>query len=348
MAYTTINKSTDYFNPKSYTGTGGEVAVTGVGHQPDFTWIKSMNATEGHVLTDSVRGVTKYMISNATGVEVTNTDTLRSFNSDGFTIGPAGVTGSNNINYVSWNWKAGTAVSGNTSGSGTYKTYTGSVNTTSGFSIITYTGNGSAGHTIPHHLGVAPKFIIVKSRTTAGENWIVYHSSRGATAYLILASNGGSYSSVNAWNNTTPTSTVFSIGGQGGDCNRNGENYVAYCFAEKQGFSKFGKYLGNNSTDGTFTYLGFKPAFIMIKKTSGSSDWAMFDNKRQGYNVANNLLYPNNTTADTTGTFLDLLSNGFKMRTTASWSNDNGSDYYYMAWAEAPLVASNGVAATAR
>ena len=344
MAFTTINKSTDYFNTVLYQSNNGSAqSITGVNFQPDFLWVKDRTAGGGHVLVDAVRGSTKMLSSNSTSVEVTRSDQVTSFDSNGFSLG---ADSGNFINYstnnnVSWNWKANGPGSSNTDGS---ITSTVSVNTTSGFSIVKYTGTGNGGvNTVGHGLGVIPKVIIIKALTTT-QGWYQYHEILGNTKVIDFT--GAAAVTNDYWSDTTPTASVFNVIGNtvvGGNY-----DYIAYCFAEKQGYSKFGSYTGNGNADGTFTYLGFKPAFIMIKKTSGSSDWAMFDNKRQGYNVANNLLYPNNTTSDTTGTFLDLVSNGFKMRTTATWSNASGASYIYMAFAEAPLVSTNGNAATAR
>ena len=344
MAYTTINKSTAHFNTKIYTGntTAGH-SITGVGFQPDFTWVKKRNATTNHFLFDAIRGATKAIRSNGTNAEETQANAVTAFGSDGFTVGNDGDV--NGGNMASWNWKAGTAVSGNTSGSGSYKTYTGSVNTTSGFSIIKYTGNGTAGHTIPHRLGAVPKMIIVK-KTSATADWMVYHHSLGNNKHLHL--NTTDAQANGQWNSTTPTSSVFSVDGDQ-KVNQNSATYIAYCFAEKQGYSKFGSYVGNNNVDGTFVYTGFSPAFIMVKKTSASGNgWQLRDNKRTPYgNETKNLMYASATSAEQTTDGFDFLSNGFKWRNQAGDCNGNG-DYIYMAFAEAPLVGTNNVPCTAR
>ena len=345
MAYSTIIKPTDYFNTKLYTGTGASSqAQTGVGFEPSFVWIKSRSTSEGHVLADAVRGVTKYLISNTTSAQVTNTDTVKSFDSDGYTIGPAGVTGGNGVTFASWNWKAGTAVSGATTGSGTAKTYTGSVNTTAGFSIINYIGNSGSGHEIPHRLGVTPKMIIVKCLNQA-QGWTVYHQSLGSGTpqnyWIRLDETGGQTSASDIWNNTAPNATNFTVGDS--DNVNGGLNYIAYCFADVPGFSKMGSYRGNGNANGTFVYTGFKPAFIILKtSTIASNDWVMFDNKRLGYNVSNDSLKPNSASTEQTGLDIDLLSNGFKLRGAQNDINGNGGTYIFMAFAETPFVANSG------
>ena len=341
MAYTTIPKSSLHFTPELYVGTGSSRTISTLNFQPDWVWIKNRGTTDRHSLFDAVRAAPNMLTSNANEAQSAQPSELTAFNANGFTVNNATSVNGSSANYVSWNWKANGVGSANTDGS---ITSTVSTNTTSGFSIVKYTGTGNGGvNTVGHGLGVIPKVIIIKALTTT-QGWYQYHESLGNTKVIDFTTAAAVTNDY--WSDTTPTASVFNVIGNtvvGGNY-----DYIAYCFAEKQGYSKFGSYTGNGNADGTFTYLGFKPAFIMIKKTSGSSDWAMFDNKRQGYNVANNLLYPNNTTSDTTGTFLDLVSNGFKMRTTATWSNASGASYIYMAFAEAPLVSTNGNAATAR
>ncbi len=352
MAYTTINKSSDYFNTKLYTGNGtlGH-AITGVGHQPDFVWIKNRDATNRHTLHDVVRGVTKRLRTDGTDAEDT-TDPFTSFDSDGFTLNSTGggING-NTENYVSWNWKAGTGQgSSNTDGS-INTTYT-SVNTTAGFSISKYTGTSSSA-TVGHGLGVAPKMIITK-QLSGTSSWGVYHVSRGNGVGMILNETGTGASSSTYWNNTSPTSSVFSIGSDA-VCNANGQDFIAYCFAEKTGYSKIGSYTGNGNADGTFVYTGFKPAFIFSKRSDAAGqNWTIWDNKRSssgGGNAINKILHPNVTNPDNTADDTDFLSNGFKLRATALGMNASGGTYIYMAIAEEPLVANSGtsgVPATAR
>ncbi len=346
MAYTTINKSTDYFNTKLYTGTGAENAVTGVGFQPDFTWLKNRATTNHHTLFDAVRGANKVIYSNLDAIQYTVTQELKSFDSDGFTVGTeASANGSGN-GIASWNWKANGQGSSNTDGS-INTTYT-SASTTSGFSIVKYTGTGSNA-TVGHGLGSVPKMIIVKCLDQT-HWWFTYHIGMGNDRHITLnTANAQSGTSSVYWNNTTPTSSVFSIGTDTG-VNQSGQDYIAYCFAEKTGFSKFGSYTGNGSTDGAFIYTGFKPAFIITKRTDSGDFWMMQDSARTPTNVANKYFQANDSAAESTtnDVALDMLSNGFKLRNTGAHYNGSGGSYIYIAFAEAPLVGSNNVPANAR
>ena len=346
MAYSSILKPSLYMNTKLYTGDGAAShAITGVGFQPDWVWLKNRSGADNNSLNDVVRGANKNLVSNNANSEATTTDQLMSFNSDGFTVGASGSANTNGNNFVGWNWKAGTAVSGSTTGSGTAKTYTGSVNTTSGFSIIKYTGNGTAGHTIPHHLGAAPQMIIVKALST-NDDWMVGHTAAGFNQFMILNSTARDATGTQ-FNSTVPTSSVFSIGSNN-NMNQNNNSFVAYSFTNIKGFSKFGGYTGNGNADGTFVYTGFKPAFVMVKLVSAAGeDWFICDNKREGYNAENNRLLPNLNSAESTDSPIDIVSNGFKARTSGANVNA-GEDYLYAAFAEEPLVASNFNVATAR
>jgi len=337
MAYTTINKSTDYFNTKLISGNGGTQSITGVGHQPDFTWIKSRSRVDPHSLTDSVRGVASQLDSSLTSAPTTHSDAITSFDSDGFSLGSQADVNRSGTTFASWNWKANGAGSANTDGS---VNSTVSVNTTAGFSIVSYTGNGNATDTIGHGLGAVPKMIIVK-KLSGVSTWNVYHQAIGNTGALYLNTNDGTTTSSGFWNNTSPTSSVFTY---------NTTNpHIAYCFAEKTGYSKFGSYTGNGSTDGTFVYTGFKPAFLMIKRTDNTSNYLLYDNKREGYNQANDYLNPDSSNAEGGGdNYLDLLSNGFKTRVASQSINVSGASYIYMAFASAPLVGTNNVPCTAR
>tara|TARA_R110000803_G_scaffold126244_1_gene193717 strand:+ start:657 stop:1688 length:1032 start_codon:yes stop_codon:yes gene_type:complete len=343
MAYTTINKSTDYFNTKLYTGNGSTNAITGVGFQPDWIWIKSRSDTSNHRIYDYIRGGTKTLYSNLTNDEGTNSDAITSFNSDGFTLGGNAQSNGNGLSLASWNWKANGQGSSNTDGS-INTTYT-SVNTTAGFSIVSYTGNGTSGATVGHGLGVKPSMFIVKGRNIA-EQWEVYHTSLGATKNLSLDSTNAAATQSSRWNNTEPTTSVFSLGNSGAT-NNNGNTYIAYCFAEKKGYSKFGSYTGNGNADGTFVYTGFKPAFLIIKKTNAAKNWFLHDDKRLGYNPSNSYVNPNLSAAEYAGTDLDIVSNGFKMKSTGGGHNENGHTYIYMAFGQS-LVGSNNVPCTAR
>ncbi len=340
MAYTTIKKPSDYFNTKLYTGNGGTLNITGVGFQPDFTWIKSRVAAHSHLLQDAVRGVLQTLNSNDNSADDTISNGLTAFGTDGFTVGGNGSFNSNTDNYVSWNWKAGTTGSGTTGGSGTAKAYSYSVNTTAGFSIVKYAGNGSAGHTIPHHLGVVPKMIIIKDLND-NEAWRVYHAGLGNFAkWLELNSTAGETTDSSVFDNV-PTSSGFLVG-SANPVNNATHDYIAYCFANVQGFSKFGSYVGNGNADGTFVYTGFKPAFVMVKASSTSSyDWVILDNKRDTFNVANESLYANLSNAEATSNDTDFLSNGFKLKSTAAGNNGSGTTYTYMCFAEEPLVGDN-------
>ena len=339
MAYTTINKSSSFQNQVLYTGNGSTQSVTGVGFQPDFTWCKQRNTTRNHGLFDAVRGVTKILYSNDNATQGTAATSLTSFNSDGFSCGGETETNQNGGTYVAWNWKAGGGQgSSNTDGS-INTTYT-SVNTTSGFSISSYTGTGSNA-TVGHGLGAVPKMIIVKETIGSANDWTVYHVTQGSTTRGIL-NEINAWGSNTAWNNTTPTSSVFSIG-SGSVTNRSGSTYTAYCFADIEGFSKMGSYVGNGNADGPFVYTGFKPAFVMAKKTTATGGWQLRDNKRTPTgNLTNNLMYANATSAEQTTDGVDFLSNGWKLRNSAGDSNASGDTYIYMAFGQT-LVGTNNI-----
>jgi len=343
MAYTTIKKSSDYFNTKLYTGNGSTGhAITGVGFQPDWLWIKERSSTSSHFIYDAIRGVNVKLSSNTTDADSTVADSMTSFDSDGFTVGNNGATNENGQTVVAWNWLASNTTASNTDGS---ISSTVSANTTSGFSIVKWTGT-EANATIGHGLGVAPSMIIIKN-TEKATSWVVYHKSLGATKALYLESTGASSTTPVFFNNTEPTSSVFTVGTNDG-ANGNGQINIAYCFAEKQGFSKFGSYVGNGSINGTFIYTGFKPALVILKRTeSAGTDWNLVDNKRAGYNPDNYFLAPNSSGAENSvNDIVDLLSNGFKLTSASGASNASGGSYIYMAFAAEPLVGDNP--ATAR
>tara|TARA_A100000171_G_C2127083_1_gene144213 strand:+ start:665 stop:1705 length:1041 start_codon:yes stop_codon:yes gene_type:complete len=346
MAYTTINKSSLHFNTKLYTGTASSNALTGINFSPSWVWIKRRDGTYNHNLYDAVRGVTKEINSNNANAESTVAQGLTAFGTDGFTLGSDDQSNASGDTFVAWNWKAGTTGSGTTGGSGTAKSYSYSVNTTSGFSIVKYEGNGTNNHQIPHHLGAVPKMIIFKNEQD-GYGWDVYHVSMGNAKRMYLSATNAETSATNFLYSTTPTSTYINLG-DAGHTNHSGTSHIAYVFAEKTGFSKFGSYTGNGSTDGSYIHLGFKPAWIMVKRTDTAKPWMMYDNKRIGYNPDNNQLQANDSVAEATNDFLDIVSNGFKVRTTDSTMNTSSGSYIYMAFAEAPLVGSNNVPCTAR
>ena len=344
MAYTTINKSTDYFNTILYTGTGNTgQGQTGVGFQPDMTWIKCRSHAQSHMVQDAVRGATKQIFPKTNGADKSWTNGLTSFDSDGFTVAGSDEGGASSKTYVAWNWKANGAGSANTDGS--INTTSTSVNNTSGFSISKYTGTGSNA-TVGHGLGKVPKVIIFK-KLNSSDNWFNYHEPLGNTKRLLLSTNDAEATSAGYFNSTTPTSSVFSLGTNGGN-NQSGDDYVAYCWSEIYGFSKFGSYLGNGNADGSFIYTGFKPAMVIIKLYStGSENWRIFDNKRIGYNPNNYKLYPSLNNTEGTSDLIDLYSNGFKPRSTSVEFNGSGNGYIYMAFGQS-LVGSNNVPFTAR
>jgi hypothetical protein len=345
MAYTDIDKSDDYFNTVLYTGTGATNAITGVGFQPDFFWFKNRGGNY-HVLGDSIRGITKFLYSNDTSAEVTNTTVIDSLDADGYTLGnnsnASEVVNISPNSMVSWNWLGGGAGVSNTDGS---ITSTVSANTTSGFSVVGWTGTGANG-TIGHGLGTAPAMIIVKARG-AVKDWMVGHNSLGWTKYINLNTTSASSTASTVWQDTTPDSDKFSVGSSS-DVNTSSTTMIAYCFAEKKGFSKFGSYTGNGNADGTFVYTGFKPAFVMLKRTNDTAHWQMQDSKRIGFNPENERLYASDSAAEQTINFIDLLSNGFKCITTDAGANGSGDNFIYMAFAENPFVTSTSIPTTAR
>jgi len=358
MAYTNIDDPSAYFQTATYTGTGSSGnAITNDGNsdlQPDLVWIKQRNgqATQ-HQLVDSTRGTTKYLEPNAgiNASEITSTDKLTSFNTDGFTLG---ADASNVVNqsggylYAGWQWKCnGGTTSSNTSGT---ITSTVQANTDAGLSIVTYTGNQTSGQTIGHGLGVTPDVVISKSRnaTYYYTRWYVYHKSLSTNYHLFLDYTVGEQNgNGNYYTDSNFSSTVFGVGNDPYGPNVNNNNYVAYCFAEKQGYSKFGKYTGNGNANGPFVYTGFKPAFVLIKNASATTSWRIFDTKRLGYNPDNNPLYANGN-PEGTADEIDIYSNGFKAITTNSEVNGNGNKFIYMAFAENPFVTSTGIPTTAR
>jgi len=346
MAYTTIPKPTDYFNTKLYSGNASTNAITGVGFQPDMTWLKQRNGTPDHYLFDAVRGVLNYLTPNLATQQQANVVSLTAFNSDGFTLGSNGQINASSSSNVSWNWKANGAGSANTDG--TINTIKTSANTTSGFSMSTYTGTGSNA-TVGHGLGKVPKVIMVKNLSVGETDWMVYHASLGATKNMRLNNTDAIATSSAMWNNTTPTSSLFYLSNNG-NVNASGQAFIAYCFADVQGFSKMGSYKGNGNADGTFVYTGFKPAWVMIKNTTSSASWNITDAKRDTFNVAGKGLFANETTAESAiaGREIDFLSNGFKIRTSGGEKNTSGNIYIYMAFAEEPFVSTNGQPATAR
>jgi hypothetical protein len=348
MAFTTINKSSDHFKAIKYTGTGSSNAITGVGHQPDFLWIKKANGVEHHILIDAVRGLDKQIYSSHTSSEDTNAQSVTAVGADGFTVGTNAQTNANSSIFIAQLWKAGGG-SGSANADGSISS-TVSTNTTAGFSIVKWVGTG-ANATIGHGLGVAPSLLISKNYDTA-TNWYVYHKSLGATKNVRLNLTNASATETAVWNDTAPTNSVFSVG-TNTSVNNSGDNTITYCFAEKKGFSKFGTYKGNGSSDGVFVYTGFKPAWVMTKysHSGGTGSWLMYNTGLNPTNKDQFFHHEANTTAtwvDNTDR-VDLYSNGFKfVDSTNSDSNTSGGYYVYMAFAEAPFVGTNNIPATAR
>ena len=342
-----INKPNLHFNTLlrtgNYSGGGGTTAITGVGFAPGLMWEKKRNGTSIHSWLDQVRGNGKQLQSESTGAETT-TSQYASIDSDGFTVNNSADYGTSS-NLVSWHWKANGAGSSNSDGS---TTATVSANTTAGFSIVSWTGTGSA-TTLGHGLGTTPQVILVKNRSEV-YGWQMYHPGLGGNnKYISINSSDAVATDTASWNNTAPTSSVFSVGASDAN-NKNTNNIIAYCYAEKKGYSKFGSYEGNGNANGTFIYTGFKPSFVLIKNITDAGElWEMFDNKRIGYNPKNHRLYAStNDAEDTSAERLDLLSNGFKIRTTGSHVNESGDTMIYMAFAENPIVGSNNIPTTAR
>lgn len=335
----------DYFNTVLYTGTGSALDVNTVGFQPDWVWLKQRNAADNHVLFDSVRGAATELYSNLTNAESGSTGSLTAFDSAGFNLGNSGDLGRYNESsstYASWNWKAGTAFSNDASATGVGSIdSSGSVNTDVGFSIISWTGTG-ANATVAHGLGAIPKMYIVKRRDADGYSWAVYNSTLGATKQLRLSGTNAEITTADIWNNTEPTSSVFSIG-TNTDSNASSGTYIAYCFASVDGYSKFGSYTGNGNADGSFVYTGFRPAFVLIKSTSAVESWNLFDTARDPSNLTTQNLNPNVSNAESDASSgaraIDILSNGFKLRGANSAVNDG--TYIYLAFAEQPFKYAN-------
>tara|TARA_R100001440_G_scaffold57689_1_gene77551 strand:- start:1191 stop:2252 length:1062 start_codon:yes stop_codon:yes gene_type:complete len=353
MAYTTIDKPQDYFNTLIYSGDGSSSSArTGVGFQPDWMWFKRRDGSGTHAVFDIVRGtngtVYRRMLPQDSGAEDTASGTVLAIGSDGFTLGNDSNINQSGETYVSWNWLGSNTTATNTDGD---LNSTVSVNTTAGFSIVGYTGTATTGVTVGHGLGQKPDMIILKNRGPDIASWPVYHSSLGASKYISLNGTTGVTSNTTRWNGTEPTSSVFTLGSSGdvkGDSS--GETFIAYCFAEKKGYSKIGSYTGNGSSDGTFVYTGFKPAWLIVKQSSSSGEsWILTDNKRSSFNEVNRRLFANNTQGENTSSRpIDYLSNGFKNRNSDAQMNSDGATYIFMAFAENPFVTSSGVPGMAR
>jgi len=346
MAYSSIVKPSDYFNTLLYTGNATGSTARTVGFDPDWIWVKNRGGADNHYLMDKVRGLDWNLETNNSDAQARDY-LISGTTSTGWTSSNSGEINANNGTFVAWNWKANGAGSSNTDGT---ITSTVSANTTAGFSIVKYVGNSTAGATVGHGLGVAPKVIIIK-QTTGSTNWTVYHIGLGSSAKYLYLDATNAVATDNGNFDNVPTSSTFLLGSNSGVNASSGSTYIAYCFAEKKGYSKFGSYTGNGNADGTFVYTGFKPSLVICKKSSSTGDWELYDNKRNGYNGGNVRVYPNASDAEGGTGRLSLLSNGFKITNSSGNLNGSGDTFIYMAFAAEPLVAnsgSNGVPATAR
>jgi len=336
MAFTDIDDPSAYFQTVLYVGNATARSITFDGNtdmQPDLNWTKVRNSGTYHNLADSVRGATKQIYSNATDAEASATDAITSFNSNGFSIGSNGDVNANTKNIVSWNWKE---------------------SATAGFDIVSYTGNSSDGVTqqnISHSLSAVPQVIIIKNRADA-TNWCVYHhknTSAPETEIIYLNLTNATSDDSAFFGDTAPTSSIFTVGGDNG-VNGNGDSMIAYCFAEKKGYSKFGSYTGNGASSansGTFVYTGFKPSLVIVKNT-GTEGWQMWDNKRSSYNGQGSNISPNSANAESTGVRVHFFSNGYQLVSSGADQNSSGATFIYMAFAESPFVTSTGIPTTAR
>ena len=330
----------DFFNVVLYTGNSTADRQITLGFQPDMAWAKSRTNTENHALFDSVRGGYRIM-PDQDNAQDSNAG-VTAWNSTGYVIGSSDSFNSNSQDFVNWAWKMGTT-SGLSGGTITPSGY--SFSTTAGQSVIAWTGTGSAG-TIPHGLGKTPDMIIVKE-TSHTTNWAVYSTLVGKSGFLKLNTTAAEEGGTTNWNSTLPTASLFSVGG-GGQTNTSGRTYVAYCFANIPGYSKSGYFVGNSNSDGPFFYTGFRPAFILAKNTNSSTDWMILDDKRLGYNEANYRFKANTNVAEASDISGDIVSTGFKIRTTSSDWNTSGDYYNYLAFADFPLVSSNDIPTVAR
>ena len=323
----------DNFNTVLYTGDGATtLAVTGVGFQPDFTWIKNRDATDNNIAVDAVRGANNYLVTNTTAAEVDDSTFVASLDSDGFTVGDDVAVNTNTENYVSWNWLGANGTVTNTDGTNIDSTV--SANTAAGFSICTYTGTGTNADSFGHGLSSAPELVIIKSRESPG--WQVGSTPVGWTKYLVLDTAAAAATSSVRWNDTAPSASVVTLG-TSTNVNASGFTYVAYCFHSVEGYSKVGSYTGNGNADGTFIYTGFRPAFFLIKSYSATPNWAMEDNKRNPYNQQALYMEPNTNNVEKTTGYLDFVSNGIKLRNTLTRFNQDTGTNVYLAIAEFPF-----------
>ena len=350
MAYTTIDDPSEYFHTQLYTGnaTGRDITngANAGNFKPDLVWIKVRNNANNHRWFDSNRGGNNDLVSNSDSSESGASGRLTTFNTNGFSLGTNAETNSNTHNIVAWQWIAnGGTATATISESGNNPAAVVQANPTAGFSIITYTGTGAAG-TIAHGLGAAPELIINKKRSASGD-WDVYYGDN--TDYLVLNATNATADNVDRWNDTSPTSSVFTLG-TGANSNQDGATFVSYCFRSIQGYSKIGTYYGNGSDDGAVVYTGFKPAFTLIKRIVGTNGaWELHDSARAGFvNPTDNYVYANQTNVEAEDTDFDYLANGFKIRQSYDSNNVAGTKYFYLAFADHPFVSSTGTPTTAR
>ncbi len=355
MAYTTINKCTSFFNTVLYTGNGSTNAITGAGFQPDFTWLKARSAANDHQLYDAVRGATKYLRSESTDGEGTAATGLTAFNSDGFTLGSAGTTNNNSTTFASWNWKGGTTSGITTNGSTVITPSAYSFNTTSGFGIYKYTGNGNTTTKVAHGLGKVPTMMLIKKTSASGDNWMVYTKGVGPDTALQLDNNGSTAGGSDRFYDTTPDTVNFTLGNHT-SVNANGATYIAYIFCDVQGFSQSGLYTGNgNTTSPTFVYTGFKPHWVLTKPNAANEAWQLTDLARDNAVGSNGngtgaRLQPHLSSAENsnaTWASVHKYSNGFAPQHDDGVSNLDGRTYIYMAFGQS-IVGSNNIPANAR
>jgi len=354
MAYTNIDDPSAYFQTAIYSGSNSDLAVTNDGNsdlKPDLLWIKQRSSTENHMVVDSTRGVTKYLSTDNNGGEATVTSRVASLDTDGFTLnGASNPVNASGATYVGWQWKCnGGTTSSNTDGD---LTSTVQFNSTAGFAMVTYTGKDPIEPLdVGHGMGEVPDMFIIKNRSDS-RLWVMYHkelTSPAENRYLILDDHQyGELANSTIFRNEAPTTTIIKTG-ENAAVNKANDNFVVYAWKERQGFSKFGKYVGNGSTEGTFVYTGFKPAWIMCRRIDGGGNsWDMHDSARDPFNPSGRTFYANTTGAELTGNNVDLLSNGFKQRDTSANRNGSGNTYIYIAFAENPFVTSTGIPTTAR
>ena len=351
MAYTTIDNPELYFQVKLYTGNETDnTAYTFDGDedmQPDLLWFKERSSTSDHALWDSVRGTDKKLEPSTTQAD--STEDVITFDSDGFSVDDHSQINQDTITMVCWAWKAGSAFSNDASATSIGDVdSSGSASTTAGFSICSYTGSGSAGDEIKHGLDKTPEMLIFKNRSTV-VTWIVGSKPAGFTNIQFLQDDDAATDDSNAFNDTDPTSSVFTLGGNAGTgTNETGSSFICYAFTSIQGYSKIGSFTGNGNADGTYVHLGFRPAFLMCKRTDSADNWVMVDNKRDPFNLVDERVFADLSQAEGSQDVCDFTANGFKVKTTSTWINASGGTYVYMAFAEAPFVNSNGVPCNAR